>query len=215
MLYFLISSGSLASRSTTQTCPTWAAAPDRSCWVALGASRLSGTCLRRSKTILPASRWCGWPEGGAPRCRGFLLWSGLDKEEEEEEELLVCVLQLFTQTLTRTELRLAASMTEEATRGRASSFFLFFFLDVFSRTPLFLIFFFFRFAVRKHSCVDVRETGAGLVPLLDWLLFLVFLFLLKWPIKNQRSLWEEKAPRTLTCGRESLSFYRFDSLTFL
>ena len=54
-LVFLLA-GSLASPSTTQTCPTWGAAPDRSSWAGPGASPSSGTCSHRSKITTPVNK---------------------------------------------------------------------------------------------------------------------------------------------------------------
>lgn len=45
--------GSLASRSTTRTCPTWADWRGSGSWAGHGASRLSATCLHHSKITLP------------------------------------------------------------------------------------------------------------------------------------------------------------------
>lgn len=53
---FLNPAGSSASPSTTQTCPTWVAAPGRNSWAGPGASPSSGTCLHRWKTTSPVNR---------------------------------------------------------------------------------------------------------------------------------------------------------------
>lgn len=50
----LFPAGSSASRSTTQTCPTWADWRGRGCWAGRGASRSSATSLHRSKNTLRA-----------------------------------------------------------------------------------------------------------------------------------------------------------------
>ena len=52
----LTPAGSSASRSTTQTCPTWVVVPDRSSWAGPGASLSSGICSHHSKTTSPVNR---------------------------------------------------------------------------------------------------------------------------------------------------------------
>lgn len=54
--YHHLPAGSLASLSTTQTCPTWVAVPGRSCWAGPGASPSSGICSHRSKTTTPVNK---------------------------------------------------------------------------------------------------------------------------------------------------------------
>lgn len=56
LLLFTSFAGSLASQSTTQTCPIWVVAPDRSSWADPGVSLSSGICLRRWRTTLPVNR---------------------------------------------------------------------------------------------------------------------------------------------------------------